>query len=147
MEMRRGGGRDARRTVLTRLLPGQLKKRRRERFLRNGPGSRRVRTVILASIAALLLISIGSTAGYAYNFYSSELPQVQNLANAQIPQSTHIYDRHGTLLYTLYAKSAYGLGGRSTPISYNELPGVLQDAQIAAQDPAFLTNNSVDPQR
>lgn len=124
----------------------QLKKRRRERFMRNGPGSRRVRTVILASIAALLLISIGSTAGYAYNFYSSELPQVQNLANAQIPQSTHIYDRHGTLLYTLYAKSTYGLGGRSTPVSYNELPGVLQDAQIAAEDPTFWTNNGVDPQ-
>lgn len=123
-----------------------LKKRRRERAMRGGPGSRRLRTIVLSSIAALLLISLGSTAAYAYNFYQSELPQVQNLANANIPQSTHIYDRHGTLLYTLYAKTEWGLGGRSTPISYSYLPGVLQDAQIAAEDPTFWTNDGIDPQ-
>src|SRR5581483_5310526 len=123
-----------------------LKKRRRERFMRNGPGSKRLRTIILSSIAALLLVLVSSTAGYAYNFYSSSLPQLQDLANQHIPQSTRIYDRHGTLLYTLYANSVWGLGGRSTPVSYNYLPGVLQDAQIAAEDPTFWTNDGIDPQ-
>lgn len=123
-----------------------LKRRRRERFVRNGPGSKRIRTIILSSLAALLLILISSTAGYAYNFYSSSLPQLQDLANQRIAQSTRIYDRHGTLLYTLYANSVWGLGGRSTPVSYNYLPGVLQDAQTAAEDPTFWTNNGLDPQ-
>lgn len=123
-----------------------LKRRRRERFMRNGPGSKRLRTTILSTLAALLLVLISSTAGYAYNFYSSSLPQLQDLANQHIPQSTRIYDRHGTLLYTLYANSVWGLGGRSTPVSYNYLPGVLQDAQIAAEDPTFWTNNGLDPQ-
>jgi membrane peptidoglycan carboxypeptidase len=123
-----------------------LKRRRRERLMHNGPGSKRLRTLILSTLAALLLILVSSTAGYAYNFYSSSLPQLQNLANQHIPQSTRIYDRHGTLLYTLYANSVWGLGGRSTPVSYNYLPGVLQDAQIAAEDPTFWTNNGIDPQ-
>jgi membrane peptidoglycan carboxypeptidase len=123
-----------------------LKKRRRERFMRTGPGSRRIRTVILSTIAALALVLISTTAGYAYNFYSSELPQVQNLANAHISQSTHIYDRNGTLLYTLYANSAWGSGGRSTPVSYINIPGIMQDAQIATEDPTFWTNNGLDPQ-
>lgn len=123
-----------------------LKRRRRERLTHNGPGSKRLRTIILSTLAALLLILVSSTAGYAYNFYSSSLPQLQDLANQHIPQSTRIYDRHGTLLYTLYANSVWGLGGRSTPVSYNYLPGVLQDAQIAAEDPTFWTNNGIDPQ-
>ena len=123
-----------------------LKRRRRERYMHSGPGNKRLRTVMLSTIAALLLILVSSTAGYAYNFYSSALPQLQNLANQHIPQSTHIYDRHGTLLYTLYANSQWGLGGRSTPVSYSYLPGFLQDAQIAAEDPTFWTNNGIDPQ-
>jgi membrane peptidoglycan carboxypeptidase len=123
-----------------------LRKRRRERMRRSGPGSKRVRTAVLSTIAALLLILLTSTASYAYNFYQSALPQVQSLANFQRPQSTRIYDRNGNLLYTLYANSQWGEGGRSTPVSYNYLPGVLQDAQIAAEDPTFWTNNGVDPQ-
>lgn len=123
-----------------------LKRRRRERFLRNGPGSKRLRVTVLSSIAAMLIILISSTLGYAYNFYEGELPSLQRLANMQIPQTTRIYDRHGTLLYTLYNNTKWGQGGRSTPISYYNLPEVLQDAQIAAEDPTFWTNNGVDPQ-
>lgn len=123
-----------------------LRRVRRERYMRNGPGSKRLRTIVLSSIAAVLLILISSTAVTAFNFYQSTLPQLQALANQRIPQSTHIYDRNGNLLYTLYANSTWGEGGRSTPISYNYLPGVLQDAQIAAEDPTFWTNNGTDPQ-
>jgi membrane peptidoglycan carboxypeptidase len=122
-----------------------LKRRRRERFLA-GPGGNRVKVTIFSSIAALLLILISSTVGYAYNFYQSESPKINGLANSQIAQTTRIYDRHGTLLYTLYANTQWGLGGRSTPVSYNDLPQILQNAQIAAEDPTFWTNNGVDPQ-
>jgi membrane peptidoglycan carboxypeptidase len=123
-----------------------LMKLRRERWQRNSPSHKRISTTLLTMLIGVLFISIMSSLGYAYNFYESELPQVQSLANMQTPQSTHIYDRHGTLLYTLYANGQYGDGGRSTPISYTYLPGFLQDAQIAAEDPTFWTNNGVDPQ-
>ncbi|MEO7019795.1 MAG: transglycosylase domain-containing protein [Ktedonobacteraceae bacterium] len=123
-----------------------LRKRRLERWHRNGPGSKRLSTIILAAIAGLLIVMLTSSTGYAYNFYQSELPQVQNLANHQISQSTHIYDRHGVLLYTLYQNTQPGDGGRGTPIAYTNLPGVLQDAQVAAEDPTFWSNNGIDPQ-
>lgn len=123
-----------------------LKRRRRERFMRNGPGSKRLRVIVLSSIAAVLLVIISSTVGYGYNFYQGELPRLQGLANLQIPQTTRIYDRHGTLLYNLYDNTVWGLGGRSTPVSYYDLPKVLQDAQLAAEDPTFWTNNGIDPQ-
>jgi membrane peptidoglycan carboxypeptidase len=122
-----------------------LRRRREERQKRLAPSGMRIATILLSVLGAILIILISSTAGYAYNFYQSELPQVQNLANMQIPQSTRIYDRHGTLLYTLYKNDQWGLGGRSTPISYTYLPQILQEAQIAAEDPTFWTNDGIDP--
>ena len=65
---------------------------------------------------------------------------MQNLANLQIEQSTRFYDRNGALLYTLYDPHV----GRSTPVSYEEIPGYLQDAQIAAEDKTFWSNNGID---
>lgn len=121
-------------------------KRRRARSKRVPPLKRRILAIVFSLFAAILIASISSTASYAFNFYQSALPQVQNLANLQIPQTTRIYDRHGTLLYTLYQNTTWGLGGRSTPVSYNYVPGVLQDAQIAAEDISYWTNNGIDPQ-
>ncbi len=123
-----------------------LRKRRRERIMSSRPGMRRTLTIAISVLAAFLVIGVSSTASYAYNYYQSELPQVQNLSNLRIAQSTHIYDRHGTLLYTLYSNGDWGESGRSTPISYKFLPGVLQDAQTAAEDPTFWTNEGIDPQ-
>ncbi len=123
-----------------------LRKRRQERVRRSHPGGRRIATIVFAIVGSLLAVLISSSAGYAYNFYQSELPQVQNLSNMQIAQSTRIYDRHGTLLDTIYANGTWGESGRSTPISYNYLPRILQDAQTSAEDPTFWTNNGIDPQ-
>ena len=50
------------------------------------------------------------------------------------------------LLYTLYQNKRPGTGGRGTLISYNYIPIVMQDAQIAAEDPTFWTNTGIDPQ-
>lgn len=124
-----------------------LRQKRLERWQHNGPNKKGLSRIILSTIAGLLLILITSSTSYAYNFYQSELPQVQNLANLQnIPQTTHIYDRNGVLLDTLYQNTKPGDGGRGTLISYQYLPAVLQDAQIAAEDPTFWTNDGIDPQ-
>lgn len=124
-----------------------LRKKRLERWRNGGPGSKRLSTILLSVIAALLIIVVTSTTSYAYNFYQSELPQIQHLADLQsIPQTTHIYDRHGVLLNTLYENKKPGEGGRGTLVSYNYLPAVLQDAQIAAEDPTFWDNDGIDPQ-
>src|SRR5438876_9213911 len=37
-------------------------------------------------------------------------------------------------------------GGRRTPVQYKDIPQVMQDAMIAAEDHTFWTNSGIDPQ-
>ena len=71
------------------------------------------------------------------------MPRLQGLANQQVEQTTHIYDRNGLLLYDLYDTRTGG--GRRTPVSFKYIPQVLQDAMVAAEDPTFWTNTGIDP--
>src|SRR5437016_4890839 len=110
---------------------------RRERWNQGRPTGQRI-AIISATIFALLLVivlSSGAASGYAY--YQSQLPRLQGLANQQIEQSTRIYDRNGQLLYTAYDNKTGTGTGRSTPVTYNYIPGVMQDAKIAAEDHTF----------
>ncbi len=50
------------------------------------------------------------------------------------PQSTKIYDRHGELLYELYGEM------KRTPIPLKDIPLVVQQATIAAEDKDFYTH-------
>ena len=117
-----------------------MMRKRRERWSHSGPNRKRVGRIIASVIASLLLLTlvIGGYSSYAY--YQNQLPQLQGLANLQIEQSTRFYDRNGNLLYTLYDPYV----GRSTPVSYTQIPGYLQDAQIAAEDKTFWQNTGVD---
>ncbi len=117
-----------------------LIRKRRTRFYAHRPTLRRVSMIIFSVLAALLVILLASGALSSYAYYESQLPHVRDLALMQINQSTRLYDRNGKLLYTLYNEKT----GRGTPISYNEIPGVMQDAQIAAEDKTFWTNNGID---
>ncbi len=119
---------------------------RRERWNQGRPTGQRI-AIISATIFALLLVivlSSGAASGYAY--YQSQLPRLQGLANQQIEQSTRIYDRNGQLLYTAYDNKTGTGTGRSTPVTYNYIPGVMQDAMIAAEDHTFWDNSGIDPQ-
>lgn len=96
-------------------------------------------------VVFLLLIVMGSSSGgaYAYAYYQQQYPQVQNLALQQVSQTTSIYDRNMVPLFDAYDP---GQGGRRTPVSYNQIPKVMQDAMIATEDRTFWTNSGVDPQ-
>jgi membrane peptidoglycan carboxypeptidase len=117
-------------------------RRRRARWQRSRPTGKKFLTISLTVFAALLVVLISSGAASAYAYYESQYPRVQGLANQQIEQSTRIYDRNGNLIYTAYD----GKYGRSTPVSYAEIPGVMQDAMIAAEDHTFWSNTGIDPQ-
>lgn len=122
-----------------------LMKNRRKRWQQKRPSTGRVWSIVV--IIALLLLVVASSAGtaYAYNYYSQELPQVQQLANHQIDQTTRIYDRHGVLLYEAFNNQSLG-GGRRTTVSYQYIPQIMQDAMTSAEDPTFWTNSGIDPQ-
>lgn len=93
------------------------------------------------ALAVLIVILSSSGAAYGFTYYQSQLPKVQQLATNTITQTTHIYDRNMNLLYNAYDKH-----GRRTPVTYDEIPQVMQDAMTAAEDHTFWTNSGVDPQ-
>ncbi len=120
----------------------QQMRRRRVRWQHSGPGSKRIWSVSLSIFAALLIVLLSSGVASAYAYYQSQLPRLQGLANQQVEQSSRIYDRNGKLLYVAYD----GKYGRGTPVSYSAIPGVMQDAMIAAEDKTFWDNIGIDPQ-
>src|SRR5437588_1099712 len=119
-------------------------KHRRARWQQNGPRVKTIVNSILIALLLLLVISTSSASAYAYKHYQDQLPRLQSLANQQIEQTTRIYDRNGNLLFEAYNQQEGG--GRRTAVSYNYLPAVLKDAQVAAEDHTFWTNSGIDPQ-
>ncbi len=115
---------------------------RRSRWSMQGPNGGRVGVGILIAVLALLLIITSSTSAYAYSYYQSQLPHVQSLASQHVEQTTRIYDRNGILLGDLFDPNGVG---RRTPIQYKDMPQVMKDAMIAAEDKTFWTNSGVDP--
>ena len=120
-----------------------LMRHRRTRWQKARPKKGRIWIGIVISFLLILVILTSSGVSYAYGYYQSQLPRLQGLANQQVEQTTHIYDRNGLLLYDLYDTRTGG--GRRTPVSYKFIPQVLQDAMIAAEDPTFWTNSGIDP--
>lgn len=119
-------------------------KRRRARWQRNHPHKKNILIGVLVSFCLLIVILVSSGSGEAYAYYQSQYPLVQGLANQQIDQTTHIYDRRGRPLYDLYDNTS--TGGRRTPVTYKYIPKVMQDAMIAIEDRTFWENSGIDPQ-
>ncbi|GAC1355655.1 MAG: hypothetical protein NVSMB38_36230 [Ktedonobacteraceae bacterium] len=116
---------------------------RRHRWHHKSPKGERIGIGILMAFMLLLIIITSSTSAYAYGYYQSQLPRLQGLANQHIEQTTRMYDRNGILLGDLFDPKG---DGRRTPIQYKDLPKVMQDAMVAAEDKTFWTNSGVDPQ-
>ena len=88
--------------------------RRRERWQRNQHNPTNLAKNITIALALVLVILCSSGAASAYAYYQSEFPRLQGIANQQISQTTHIYDRNGVLLYDVFDPNG---GGRRTPVS------------------------------
>lgn len=120
-----------------------MMKHRRTRWQQAQPRVGKIVSLIMIVILSVLVLSTFSASAYAYNYYQSQLPRLQGLANQQVEQTTRIYDRNGLLLYEAYNQNQGG--GRRTPVEYQNIPQVLQDAQTSAEDPTFWTNSGIDP--
>ena len=87
-------------------------------------------------IAAGALLVVGAAAALA--FFTEDLPSAQDLAREPLPQSTKVYDRTGTELLYQFSDENREL------ISYDEIPQMLVDATVAAEDKSYWTNPGVD---
>ncbi|GAA2180081.1 transglycosylase domain-containing protein [Brooklawnia cerclae] len=106
---------------------------------RGGRGGRKKRGLLrrilrVGLIVALVMALLG--VGGAFVFYQrAELPD----PNAEfLTQTTHLYFRDGTT-----ELGSLAIQNR-TEISYDEIPQVLKDAVVAAEDRTFWTNQGVD---
>jgi 1A family penicillin-binding protein len=69
-----------------------------------------------------------------------DLPSPDRLYERAAAPSTHIYDRHGRLLYEIVDPHA----GAHTPLPLEEIPPACVNATIATEDASFYRNPGVD---
>src|SRR3990167_8062986 len=73
-----------------------------------------------------------------YGYYSATLPGANALVNRDIPESTKIFDREGTLLYEFHGDA------KRTVIPLNQIPEVVRQATIAVEDKNFYKHMGFD---
>src|SRR6266576_2355246 len=89
---------------------------------------------LILATGALLLIGGGAALAY----FTGDLPSPQDLAKEPLAQSTKVYDRTGTQLLYQFSEE------NREVVSYEEIPQVLIDATVAAEDKSFFSNPGVD---
>lgn len=96
-----------------------------------------VPSVVLAFvIAGIALAGFGAVATFA--FFAADLPAPEDLARDPLAQTTNVFDRDGTtLLYQFEVE-------RREVIPLADVPQVVIDATISAEDKSFWTNPGVD---
>ncbi len=72
-----------------------------------------------------------------YIYILKDLPSPRTLTRDAYPVSTEIYDRHGTLLYEIYADQ------NRTPIKLDQVPKDLINATIAIEDKDFYKHGGL----
>ncbi|WP_231723575.1 MULTISPECIES: PBP1A family penicillin-binding protein [unclassified Guyparkeria] len=75
--------------------------------------------------------------GVLYHIYNTQLPSVDELGEVRYQMPMRIHDRDGGLI------AEYG-NQRRFPVSYDEIPPVVVDAFVAAEDDRFFEHVGVD---
>lgn len=114
--------------------------RRRNAAARGRARSRKAKLLTIGATAAVVF-AIASTVGAigAFAYFSRDLPSPTKLINREVAQSTKIYDRNGQLLYDIYD----GEHDR-TLLEFKDIPQVVIDATIAAEDADFYEHQGFD---
>lgn len=95
---------------------------------------RRLRLIL--TILPVVVFFIGLGAFYA--LILRDLPSLNKLGEYDIPLSSKIYDRHGTLLYTIYADE------NRTYVPLEQIPKYIQQATIAIEDKTFYQHQGIN---
>ncbi|MDP3941191.1 MAG: transglycosylase domain-containing protein [bacterium] len=92
----------------------------------------------LVKLYWMILLPLFLFSSLFYFFILKDLPSPTKLASSTIPQSTKIYDRNGSLLYTIYADR------NQTFVPLSEIPKSVQKATIAIEDKDFYRHGAID---
>ncbi len=89
--------------------------------------SLRLRWFVVGVVFSLIFVFVP----YQTWIWLNSLPHPQLLSGREIPVTTKIFDRHGLLLYEVYAEQ------NRIPVALGEIPKSLKDATIAIEDKEF----------
>src|SRR5438105_11014786 len=92
-----------------------------------------------AVIVFLAALAFASVMGL-YAYFARDLPDPGTLAHRQLFQTARIYDRSGKLLQEINDPQ----GGRRILVPLSDIPMVMRDATIAAEDASFYDNPGFD---
>jgi len=84
--------------------------------------------------------AVGTGAGLlaAYNYFATGLPDPRILDGIEMPATTYVYDRTGTLLLARFECE------NREEVRFGRLPDSIVNATVAAEDRTFWTNDGVD---
>ena len=99
----------------------------------------RLLLTFLAVMVFLGSLGFASVMGL-YAYFARDLPDPGTLSRRQLFQTAHILDRNGKLLQELNDPS----GGRRILVHLSDIPKVMRDATIAAEDASFYDNPGFD---
>jgi membrane peptidoglycan carboxypeptidase len=126
-----------------------LQRRRRHlmmtrRTTRRGSQRRGLATFLLVAFGVFGLTFVGSVMGTAggmfaaYSYFASDLPEPNILDGIEPPQSTYVYDRSGQRLLARFECQ------NREAVEFEDLPDVIWQATISAEDRTFWENTGVD---
>ena len=96
------------------------------------------RKKIILSLLLLFGIALPTAVFGVFVYYSITLPGADTLVNRAVPESTKIFDRHGTLLYEFHGDA------KRTVISFQDIPLMARQAAIAVEDKNFYDHMGFD---
>ncbi|MEW6766301.1 MAG: penicillin-binding protein 1A [Pseudomonadota bacterium] len=89
-------------------------------------------------VVLLAFLALGAW-GVAYRVYSEDLPDVNSLRDTQYQVPLRVYDREGGLIAEFGEK-------RRIPVSMGQVPELVKNAFLAAEDDRFYQHRGVDLQ-
>ena len=74
-----------------------------------------------------------------YIYFSTELPEAEDLTNLNIPESTKLYDRKGEVLfYEIYKDE------KRTVVPADNIPDIMRQATLSMEDDSFYNHGAFD---
>ncbi|MEP7039994.1 MAG: transglycosylase domain-containing protein [Chloroflexota bacterium] len=123
--------------------------RRRHRLMIRRTTQRRsprrgLATFLIVAVGVFVLFVGGTVAGTgaglfaAYDYFSTGLPDPHIIDGIDMPASTYVYDRTGTVLLARFECE------NREEVRFAELPDAIVNATVAAEDRTFWTNDGID---
>jgi penicillin-binding protein 1A len=95
--------------------------------------------IVLAGLVATMALGFTASGFGAFYYLSPSLPSVEEMREIPLQIPLRVYSRDGRLLEEIGEKRRY-------PIDYDEIPHVVRDAFLAAEDDRFFDHPGFDYQ-